>query len=269
MASLSDVFKAYDIRGVVPDQLNADQFRAIGVAVARFTGAPPAAGGPGHARVGGGAVRGLRRRRPVRGGDRGRPGPGLHRPALLRRRQPRRPRGHVHRLPQSGPVQRAQAVPVRGPTDRAWTPAWPRSRPPPRRCSTSGRTPARPRPTPTTLAPLEERSVLDAYADHVRSFVDVVGAAPAAGWWPTPPTAWAAWWRPKVFEGLPFDVEILFPRARRQLPQPPGRPHPAGEPGGAQAGGARRRRRRRPGLRRRRRPGVPGRRDRPSRCRAH
>src|SRR5580704_10135341 len=40
MISLSDVFKAYDIRGVVPDQLNAEQFRAIGIAVARFTGSP-------------------------------------------------------------------------------------------------------------------------------------------------------------------------------------------------------------------------------------
>jgi phosphomannomutase len=40
MTSLSRVFKAYDIRGVVPDELNADQFRAIGMAVARFTGAP-------------------------------------------------------------------------------------------------------------------------------------------------------------------------------------------------------------------------------------
>src|ERR1035438_4369873 len=40
MTSLSAVFKAYDIRGVVPDDLNALQFRAIGVAVARFTGAP-------------------------------------------------------------------------------------------------------------------------------------------------------------------------------------------------------------------------------------
>ena len=40
MTSLSNVFKAYDIRGVVPDELNALQFRAIGVAVARFTGAP-------------------------------------------------------------------------------------------------------------------------------------------------------------------------------------------------------------------------------------
>src|SRR5665213_1996162 len=40
MASLSNVFKAYDVRGLVPDELNAVQFQAIGVAVARFTGAP-------------------------------------------------------------------------------------------------------------------------------------------------------------------------------------------------------------------------------------
>src|SRR5664280_1515242 len=40
MVSLSTVFKAYDIRGIVPDELTALQFRAIGVAVARFTGAP-------------------------------------------------------------------------------------------------------------------------------------------------------------------------------------------------------------------------------------
>src|SRR5271165_6313441 len=40
MASLSHVFKAYDIRGVVPDDLDALMCRAIGVAVARFTGAP-------------------------------------------------------------------------------------------------------------------------------------------------------------------------------------------------------------------------------------
>ena len=39
MPSLAQVFKAYDIRGVVPDELNALQFRAIGVAAARFTGA--------------------------------------------------------------------------------------------------------------------------------------------------------------------------------------------------------------------------------------
>ncbi|MGP8058405.1 MAG: phosphomannomutase/phosphoglucomutase, partial [Acidimicrobiales bacterium] len=39
MGQPRDVFKAYDIRGVVPDQLDAPMCRAIGAAVARFTGA--------------------------------------------------------------------------------------------------------------------------------------------------------------------------------------------------------------------------------------
>ena len=39
MTRMDQVFKAYDIRGTVPDQLNADMCRAIGRAVARFAGA--------------------------------------------------------------------------------------------------------------------------------------------------------------------------------------------------------------------------------------
>src|ERR1700676_2613137 len=37
---LDTVFKAYDIRGTVPDQLDAELARAIGAAFARFAGAP-------------------------------------------------------------------------------------------------------------------------------------------------------------------------------------------------------------------------------------
>jgi phosphomannomutase len=40
MRSLDTVFKAYDIRGTVPDQLDATTCRAIGWAFARFAGAP-------------------------------------------------------------------------------------------------------------------------------------------------------------------------------------------------------------------------------------
>ncbi|HEV3225845.1 MAG TPA: phosphomannomutase/phosphoglucomutase [Acidimicrobiales bacterium] len=40
MADLDAVFKAYDIRGTVPDQLDATLCRAIGSAFARFAGAP-------------------------------------------------------------------------------------------------------------------------------------------------------------------------------------------------------------------------------------
>src|ERR1700722_12400215 len=40
MTRMDQVFKAYDVRGTVPDQLNADMCRAIGRAMARFAGAP-------------------------------------------------------------------------------------------------------------------------------------------------------------------------------------------------------------------------------------
>jgi phosphomannomutase len=40
VSRLDSIFKAYDIRGVVPDQLDADLARAVGAAFARFTGAP-------------------------------------------------------------------------------------------------------------------------------------------------------------------------------------------------------------------------------------
>ena len=39
MSPLDAVVKAYDIRGTVPDQLDASVCRALGVAFARFTGA--------------------------------------------------------------------------------------------------------------------------------------------------------------------------------------------------------------------------------------
>src|SRR5580658_4913529 len=37
---MDQVFKAYDVRGTVPDQLDADMCRAIGRAMARFAAAP-------------------------------------------------------------------------------------------------------------------------------------------------------------------------------------------------------------------------------------
>jgi phosphomannomutase len=40
MTRMDDVFKAYDVRGTVPDQLDATMCRAIGRAMARFAGAP-------------------------------------------------------------------------------------------------------------------------------------------------------------------------------------------------------------------------------------
>ena len=50
--ALAAVFKAYDIRGIVPDQLNTDVARAVGSAFARFAGDRLSGGRAGHAAVG-------------------------------------------------------------------------------------------------------------------------------------------------------------------------------------------------------------------------
>jgi len=40
MSALDAVFKAYDVRGIVPDQLDAELCRAVGAAFARFAKSP-------------------------------------------------------------------------------------------------------------------------------------------------------------------------------------------------------------------------------------
>ena len=87
-----------------------------------------------------------------------------------------------------------------------------------------------------------------------------VGAARRSRSWPTPPTAWAASSCPAVFDGLPFDLEILYGELDGTFPNHPADPIQPENQGDLQAPGARDRRRRRPRLRRRRRPGVPRRR---------
>ena len=60
---LDIIFKAYDIRGTVPDQLDATIVRAIGTAFARFAAAPRVLDRARHARVGPRARGRLLRRR--------------------------------------------------------------------------------------------------------------------------------------------------------------------------------------------------------------
>ena len=52
MVDLSALIKAYDIRGIVPDQLNADVARAVGTAFVRVLGISVTTGGPGRLVVG-------------------------------------------------------------------------------------------------------------------------------------------------------------------------------------------------------------------------
>ncbi len=81
------------------------------------------------------------------------------------------------------------------------------------------------RPTldPDELAPLEERSVLEAYADHVRSFVDVAALRPLRVVADTA-NGMGGLVAPKVFDGLPFDVDILFPELDGTFPNHPADP---------------------------------------------
>ena len=173
------------------------------------------------------------------GVDGHRPRAGLHRHALLRRRQPRRPRGHVHRLAQPGPVQRAQALPVRGPPDRAGHRAG--------RDPGHGRVPAgrvgRGRATPDrSRRPGAARGALGARG--LRLPRPVLRRrrcpAPAAGGGRHGQRHGRPG-RPQGLRGPALRGVDPLPRARRELPEPSGRPDPAREPGRPQAGRPRRR----------------------------
>ena len=117
-STLTPVFKAYDIRGTVPDQINPDLARAVGGGVRPLRRARTDPGGAGHAAVGCGVDPGVCRRSHERRDRRDRPGPDLYRRAVLRVREPGRAGRHVHRLPQPGRLQRDKAVPVRCPPGR-------------------------------------------------------------------------------------------------------------------------------------------------------
>jgi phosphomannomutase len=209
MASLSNVFKAYDIRGVVPDELNALQFRAIGVAVARFTGAPTilvardmrdsgvalseafALG----ARSEGAHVIDLGLASTdllyYAAGSLDAPGAmftASHNPAKYN--------GLKLCLSGARPIGRDTGLAEIQDTAESLLDAWAADGPPD--------------PDPATLGTVEHRTVLDAYADHVRSFVDTSALRPLKVVADTA-NGMGGLVAPKVFEGLPFEVQILYP----------------------------------------------------------
>ncbi len=222
MASLSSVFKAYDIRGVVPDELNADQFRAIGVAVARYTGAPKIlvardmresgvelsqAFADGVRSEGATVVDlGLASTDLLYFAAGSLDAPGAmftasHNPAKY----------NGLKLCQSGarPIGKDTGLIEIQATAEALLDEWGTAGPPPVDAE--------------RLAPLEERSVLDAYADHVRSFVDLDSLRPLRVVADTA-NGMGGLVAPKVFEGLPFEVEILFPELDGNFPNHPADP---------------------------------------------
>ncbi len=222
MSSLSDVFKAYDIRGTVPGQLSTDAFRAIGAAVARFTGAPRllvardmrqsgvalSAAFSDGARAEGAAVVDLGLASTdllyYAAGSLDAPGAmftASHNPAEYN--------GLKLCLSGARPIGRDTGLTQIQQTAEALLASWGDSGPPP--------------VDPSTLAPIESRSVLDAYADHVRSFVDLDRLRPLKVVADTA-NGMGGLVAPAVFAGLPFEVEILYPELDGSFPNHPADP---------------------------------------------
>ena len=222
MSSLSRVFKAYDIRGIVPDELNALQFRAIGVAVARFTGAPTvlvardmresgialAEAFALGARSEGTAVvdLGLASTDLLYFAAGSLDAPGA---MFTASHNPARYNGLKLCLAGARPIGQDTGLAEIQATAEALLDEWEHGGPP--------------EPVAATLGPLEQRSVLDAYADHVRSFVDTSVLRPLKVVADTA-NGMGGLVAPKVFEGLPFEVEILYPELDGNFPNHPADP---------------------------------------------
>ena len=244
-ANVRAIFKAYDVRGTVPDQIDEELARATGRAFVQVVGGPTIVVGhdmrpssPGMAAAfAAGAQRGGRRR----GDDRA----GLDRPALLRLRTPRPPRRDVHREPQPGPVQRHQAVPGARPAGRAGDRPRRHPRPglrpaarPSGPCRDDHRAATCSRRTPPTCSPWPR--------------------SPAAGSRssPTPATGWPATPRPPSSAELGDQVELvpMYFELDGTFPHHEANPIDPANLVDLQARVARRGRRHRARLRRRRRP---------------
>ena len=222
MASLTNVFKAYDIRGVVPDDLNALQFRAIGVAVARFTGAPTILIARDMRESGVELSESFALGARSEGADVVDLGlastdllyfaaGSLDAPGAMFTASHNPARYNGLKLCMSGarPIGRDTGLAEIQATAEQLLDEWAVDGPP--------------EPDPATLGSLEQRSVLDAYADHVRSFVDTTVLRPLKVAADTA-NGMGGLVAPKVFEGLPFEVDILFPELDGNFPNHPADP---------------------------------------------
>ena len=115
---LSEIVKAYDVRGIVGEQLTDEVARALGAAFVTVTGARRLVAAHDMRESGPGLLAAFADGRHQPGCGRRRHRAGLDRHAVLRLRPARPARRDVHRQPQSGPLQRHQAVPGRRPADR-------------------------------------------------------------------------------------------------------------------------------------------------------
>ncbi|MGH9029596.1 MAG: phosphomannomutase/phosphoglucomutase, partial [Acidimicrobiales bacterium] len=216
MGTTSEVFKAYDIRGTFPDQIDATMCRAIGGAMARFTGAPrilvardmresgavlSEAFAEG-ARAEGAAVTDLGMTSTdclyFASGK-------LDAPAAMftASHNPAAYNGVKLCCAGARPIGRDTGLTeVEALTNELLSRPWPQDPP---------------------LAPIEQRDVLSEFAEHARSFVDAKYSRPLHVVADTA-NGMGGLVLPRVMEGLPFEVDILFGDLDGTFPNHPADP---------------------------------------------
>jgi phosphomannomutase len=215
MADLSDVFKAYDIRGIVPDQLDDARCRAIGAATARVNAAPtllltrdmrPSGEALSSAFAEGARSEG------TTVVDLGMASTDFLYFASGRLDAPGAMFTASHNPAQYNGIKLcgAGARPIGEDTGLAEIKA------------TAEALLDHP-PAPKTLAPLERRDLLADYAAHVRSFVDVGALRPLRVVADTA-NGMGGLVVPLVMAELPFEVEVLYPELDGTFPNHPADP---------------------------------------------
>ncbi len=212
--ALDTIFKAYDVRGIYPDELDESVAKKIGNAFARFTAASTVIVGhdmrPSSIPLSQAFIEGAT----LAGADVVDVGPRLHRPGVLRVRAARRARRDVHRQPQPGPVQRHQDVPgLGGAGGRGDGSGADQGSGSGRAASSGPKRPGGSRPgTCSGNSP-----------NHVRSFVDPSVLRPLRVVADTA-NGMGGLIVPAVFDGLPFEVEMLFADLDGTFPNHPADP---------------------------------------------
>jgi len=215
MGVTGEVFKAYDIRGTVPDQLDATMCRAIGRATARFAGATRLLVGrdmrPSGVELSAAFAEGARAEG-VTVIDLGMISTDcaffasgfLDAPAAMftASHNPAAYNGLKLCLPGARPIGRQTGlVEIEEMTNELMSVPLPGGK----------------------LAPLEHRDVLDDFADHARSFVDWEVLRPLRVVADTA-NGMGGLVVPRVMAGLPFEVEILFGELDGTFPNHPADP---------------------------------------------